>query len=158
MFCKIWTKQCKVCQYFMCLPLSAKNSWIIQFLFYLFSEILLYGYWGAAYVLCFPCYQSVHIHYYDYVGSPSVVTIINCFDDSIYPWFPMFTLHGNVNSMRKEWVFASIIWASSSLMIMGSLLICGNRPLMSLLNNSMAGLGKPVPMGVDVIKLELHCY
>ena len=42
-------------------------------------------------------------------------------------------------------------WASSLLLLRDSLFIWGNRPLIGMLNNSMAGVGSPVHMGADLI-------
>ena len=45
-------------------------------LFYLFLEVLLCSYLGAVYVSCVPNYESVNFCHSDYVGSPTVVTVL----------------------------------------------------------------------------------
>ena len=54
-----------------------------SYFLYLFPEILLCSYWGAAYMLCVLHYQSAHLCHSDYVGSPSQLAVISFFGDSV---------------------------------------------------------------------------
>ena len=75
---------------------------------------------------------------------------------------PIWFQFSSVKSYRcweRKYIFLVIITpgrpnTSSLLVLMDSLFFWGNRPFTALLNNYMAGLGNPVPMGIDHISNE----